>query len=418
MHLLVHVMEKALSGSIVLSHDPDKRTAVLALDVGKVTKVKTSEPVAFLGRVLVELGYLSDDGLARAEAELGKGRLAGKALLASGLVNETQLRHALRVQQVKKLEHCFSMPDEATFGVFEGFQLLEAWGGDIPAIDPMPTVWRAVLTQPPSAHVEEILGRLGEQPIKLVPGVDLGRLQLAGEAACLAELLRVQAMRLKDLEDSGVARPALARLLAYALLVTRQASPGAPEAKGRASLSSARPPPATEPPTSTRTRMAVVPVADSAPPVASAPPKSIPPSAIPSAPSLKGAPTSAAGAPAGPAANFARAEVFLMRGDFASCEAACKRAVEADPSDARYLATLAWAQARLGADAEDAIELLGRAIELDAACARAFFYRGMLYRQIHKEPFALRDLRRAAELDPTNVEAVRIVAEHERRGRR
>ncbi|HEX3343873.1 MAG TPA: hypothetical protein VHS09_04835, partial [Polyangiaceae bacterium] len=71
LHLLLYAMDKKLSGSIEL-FAPDKRSAVLLFAKGEPTKVRTSEPVAYLGQILFELGHIDQEQLTRSLADLAK----------------------------------------------------------------------------------------------------------------------------------------------------------------------------------------------------------------------------------------------------------------------------------------------------------------------------------------------------------
>src|SRR5208337_2375707 len=59
-HLLLYAMDKKLSGTMEF-FAPDKRSAVVRFVKGEPTKVRTSDPVAYLGQVLRDLGYLDEE---------------------------------------------------------------------------------------------------------------------------------------------------------------------------------------------------------------------------------------------------------------------------------------------------------------------------------------------------------------------
>jgi tetratricopeptide (TPR) repeat protein len=52
---------------------------------------------------------------------------------------------------------------------------------------------------------------------------------------------------------------------------------------------------------------------------------------------------------------------------------------------------------------------LGKAIMLNANCERAYFYRGMLHKRLQREAAAVKDFRKAFELNPRNLDAQREV---------
>ena len=74
-HLLIYALDKRLGGTIEVIA-PDKRTAAVLFVGGEPAKVRASEPVSYLGQVLVDLGYLSPTALALSLDEL-ESRLRG-----------------------------------------------------------------------------------------------------------------------------------------------------------------------------------------------------------------------------------------------------------------------------------------------------------------------------------------------------
>jgi hypothetical protein len=53
LHLLIYALDRKLSGSIELL-SPEKRAAVIVFGTGQPVKIRTSEPVAYLGGGLHE----------------------------------------------------------------------------------------------------------------------------------------------------------------------------------------------------------------------------------------------------------------------------------------------------------------------------------------------------------------------------
>jgi curved DNA-binding protein CbpA len=120
------------------------------------------------------------------------------------------------------------------------------------------------------------------------------------------------------------------------------------------------------------------------------------------------------------ATNFQKAEVLFKRGDPAQAEAFARKAVEADPTQADYHAFLAWLialkpESQSPEKTAECIALLTKATGISAKCERAFFWRGMLYKRTGKNDLALADFRRAAELNPRNIDAAREVRLHQMR---
>lgn len=122
------------------------------------------------------------------------------------------------------------------------------------------------------------------------------------------------------------------------------------------------------------------------------------------------------------ATEFQKAEILLKRNpsDPQAYEIV-KRCVSLDSGQADYLATLAWLDAQkpewLSREKTfEKISVLDRCIQMTPNCARAYFYRGMLYKRSDEPNKALKDFKKAAELNPRNLDAMREVRLHHMRG--
>jgi tetratricopeptide (TPR) repeat protein len=114
------------------------------------------------------------------------------------------------------------------------------------------------------------------------------------------------------------------------------------------------------------------------------------------------------------ATNFQKAEFYLRRGDSKEAEALCRRAIEADATPPEYGAMLAWLEAMKPENQSheatlQKIEMLDLAIARNDRLERAYFYRGLLYKRINNVHRAVSDFRKASELNPRNIDAVREV---------
>jgi curved DNA-binding protein CbpA len=120
------------------------------------------------------------------------------------------------------------------------------------------------------------------------------------------------------------------------------------------------------------------------------------------------------------ATNFQKAEVLFRRGDNAQAEAFARKAIEADATQADYHAFLAWLvavkpESQSREKTLECIAMLDKAIGLSVKCERAHFWRAMLYKRLGKNDLAFLDFRRAAELNPRNIDAAREVRLHQMR---
>jgi tetratricopeptide (TPR) repeat protein len=122
------------------------------------------------------------------------------------------------------------------------------------------------------------------------------------------------------------------------------------------------------------------------------------------------------------ATEFQKAEILLKRNlsDPQAYEL-LKRCVTRDPGRAEYVATLAWVEAQRPEwqpkeKTLEKIQLLDRCIQRNEQLERAYFYRAMLHKRIDDPTKALRDFKRASELNPRNVDAAREVRLYKMRG--
>jgi curved DNA-binding protein CbpA len=121
------------------------------------------------------------------------------------------------------------------------------------------------------------------------------------------------------------------------------------------------------------------------------------------------------------ATNFQKAEICLKRNDMKQAEDFCKKALDADPKQADYIAMMVWLQAQKPArqdmsSTQGQVAELTRAIGISQACERAFFYRAMLQKRLGQEALAMKDFKRALELNPRNVDAQREIRLYNMRG--
>lgn len=123
------------------------------------------------------------------------------------------------------------------------------------------------------------------------------------------------------------------------------------------------------------------------------------------------------------ATNFQKAEVCFRRNDLVQAESFCRKALETDDSQPEYHAMLAWLLAlkpenQSPEKARISLQMLDRAIEMSEKCERAYFWRGLLYQRIGRTDLAVRDFKRAVELNPRNIDAAREIRLYRMRGGR
>jgi curved DNA-binding protein CbpA len=121
------------------------------------------------------------------------------------------------------------------------------------------------------------------------------------------------------------------------------------------------------------------------------------------------------------ATEFQKAEFHLKRNEIAQAYEIAKRVYALDPEQADYLAMITWIEAQrpdwLGREKTlEKIAVLDRCLKMNNNCERAYFWRGMLYKRIDEMSKAMKDFKKAAEINPRNLDAAREVRLHNIRG--
>jgi hypothetical protein len=226
--LLAHSLEHGLSGTLELADDP-RQYALIVLDAGRPLRVWTSEPVSYLGSVVHEAGLLDDADLASTLADVAATKsLHGQLLLSLGLVDETQLASALAHQRLRKLHYIFTFPPTSRFAFYNAVDLIGPRPNDPGPCDPLPSIWRGIVTQPPLEHVRMMMASLGGRAIRLVGALDTSSFR--EEERAVVESLRQWPAGVATLATRPGVDERAAELLVYFLFLTKLAEVAEPVA--------------------------------------------------------------------------------------------------------------------------------------------------------------------------------------------
>jgi len=121
------------------------------------------------------------------------------------------------------------------------------------------------------------------------------------------------------------------------------------------------------------------------------------------------------------ATEFQKAEILLKRNDNNQALELAKKAYALDPEQADYLAMITWLEAQkpewVGREKTlEKVAVLDKCIKMNANSERAYFWRGMLYKRIEETSKSMKDFKKASELNPRNLDAMREVRLHNIRG--
>src|SRR5256885_12706575 len=115
-HLLVYIADHGYSGSLILREPDQGPEHTIYFFEGMAAKFRTGTPTAHLGRVLFELGHISQDVLDESlKAIAGRGELHGEHLVRRGTISRATLMDALRAQSLRKMAFVLALPRKTEF---------------------------------------------------------------------------------------------------------------------------------------------------------------------------------------------------------------------------------------------------------------------------------------------------------------
>jgi hypothetical protein len=468
--LLAHSLEHGLSGTLELADDP-RQYGLIVLDAGRPLRVWTSEPVSYLGNILCEGGILAEADLGSTLADAAATKsLHGQLLLSRGLIDETQLASALAHQRLRKLHYLFTFPPTSRFSFYNAVDLVGPRLNDPGPSDPLPSIWRGIVTQPPPEHVQMMMAALGGRAIRLVGALDTSSFR--EEERAVVESLRQWPASVATLATRPGVDERAAELLVYFLFLTKLAEVAEPVAMpsshdtapvssrrgfpaGQAEYVrkitlSTRPPNPHEPPPSAPSSVRAPGIPSSPPSSGDLPPSSVPqswrgtvqpPSSGPVSPRLGAPPASgprgsvappsaplvfpparpsiAPGSSIAPPAKspeaeraVADAEMNFLLGDRRQALEFVKTALEHAPKMPAAMVLLAALEAtNVSKGQEEKLQPILKRLDSillrDPACRRGHAYRGTIRRRAGDLDGAIDDLRLAVEQDPEDVDAAR-----------
>jgi curved DNA-binding protein CbpA len=113
---------------------------------------------------------------------------------------------------------------------------------------------------------------------------------------------------------------------------------------------------------------------------------------------------------------FQKAEVLMKRNNQAAALEEARKALELDPSQADYIALLAWLEAgQLNPNLDDILGRIEKAARMEPNNTRIRWYRGLLLKRMGKNGKAIGDFRFIVENDPRHVDAQREIRLYEMR---
>ena len=231
-HLLVYLLDRGLTGTLVLEEPSGDKHAIW-FETGAPAKVKTATAVTYLGQVLVEQRAITREVYERTlQGALHERRLHGQVLLETGAIEMRVLRDALREQLARQVLWLFKLNAATHYGYYDQVNLLERWGApEGLRTRPLALIWRGLRRHASAAEIETVTGRLGQRPIELHVDAPIRRFSFESFERALIDVLRAKPQPLSSLIASGLAAPDDVKRLVYVLVILRQLELGVPGAE-------------------------------------------------------------------------------------------------------------------------------------------------------------------------------------------
>jgi tetratricopeptide (TPR) repeat protein len=450
--LLAGACERGTSGTFTFLHGARRDT--LTMRRGMVAAVRTTEPVAYLGGILYELGAIDMAALNETLQEVAVAkRLHGDILVERGYLTRDRIDEGLVEQTLRHVHHLFSLPEETKWAFREDIdELAGARDESRPAVDTWQAIWRGLRDQPAAPHVTRTLAKIdGGIHLRDLRAID--RFALTSEEVALCQRLHAQPSSLATLVATSGLAAERTKLLVYLLALARcivrvDTQPVGPLELGvegvrlraqridkedphttlglrsGASLEAAR---------AAFFRLARLWHPDKIPSaladvraecqhifvrIGEAHRAVTDLSSRVSVESLVGAENAFAAndsvMPPAPALTLRDADAALARNDLATAEAIARSLTSAGADGPAARALITWCAVGAGTKSDRhvldrGLAALDKLLTGDPECLRALFYRAQLLMRIGKTDAALRDYRKIIRIDPRHVDAQREV---------
>ena len=409
LHVLISLLAKKASGSLVVDSSDQRRLILVLLD-GVPQKINCSVPVARLSELLVNLGRVNPEA---AEDTFGAaqtvGQLHGQLLLSKNLVDHDTLEIALRAQVPLKLGWASTLPAESTVDFDEGADFLDTLAFCPLFNSPMEVVWATARSHVDLKSVAAVLRQLVNRPLRLHPMSQPEWFGFDSLEWSVIEQLTAGVPNMQDLIQQVSVPIRTVQIMLYVLTITRQIDLGQrkPPIGFWANPTGIRP--AARLPSSISMR--AVKATEAAHRSAEMVAVTVPP------PTHEGQRVERA---LDAMHSLKRAEFLLQHRRFDEAEAEAKLALEHDPAQPECRALHAWIQVcRAGGsiDLQKMLAIISDALEKNPVNETIRFRRAQLLSRLGHTDEALREYQLIVELNPGHVDAMREIRLWELRSR-
>jgi curved DNA-binding protein CbpA len=225
-HLLIHALDRRLTGSMVFEEPSHQKHAVYFAS-GAALVARTAGVVAPLGALAVARGLIAEERLGAAlRAAEESGKRLGRILLDWMVTDEASLETLLREQVSQRVKALQRLPAETAYGFYEGRNFLERAGGPTGPCAPLPLIWRVMRVGSDQGRAAEGIARLQGLPLRFHVDAPLARFEFEPAEQAAVDVLRAKAQPYEELRARDLLDPALLERLVFTLLLLRQFDTG------------------------------------------------------------------------------------------------------------------------------------------------------------------------------------------------
>jgi hypothetical protein len=231
-HLMLYIMDRSLSGSLVLSPgspeegDPSKEHAVLFQD-GLPKKVHVEARVAPLGPMLVAHGVLEQSQLENdpiSQPPLHEATLESE-VIDLGLVRSEHIVPVRNDQIGQRLTWLFSLPSATRYAFYNGVDLLEPVWGSVPGtFSPCAALTSGLREHPETEAMDRVLRPAAESPLQMRDGSRVDEFEFSEDEIGIVVAIATGTPTMQELEDAGNDREVVRRVV-YELMLARAVAP-------------------------------------------------------------------------------------------------------------------------------------------------------------------------------------------------
>ena len=220
-HALIYIRNKTLSGVLELRASAE-RSAWLVFSRGLVVSSMTTPAVARFGTVAFEMGFIDATVLGTSTVAAASSKRPQMDVLLDDSVITTVQRDAVLVEQMRRrVHHLFTLPPATTFTFREGRPSATQ---PLVTVDLLAPVWRGLRELSADPRSADVLGRIGDHPLRLLSDAVVERAELTPEEVALCQALARTPMTLAQLrtlaKQTKLSRSRIDRLV-YLLVITR-----------------------------------------------------------------------------------------------------------------------------------------------------------------------------------------------------